>query len=382
MRRRSTALAFTVVCVALSACSKQSWKPGAAPGPQGRAAATASAPATGAIATPAVALTPVATLVAQTTTQVSSSEDAQSASAAKPASAPRVEISDKTEGPFEVHGQAFTFVKHMQKIAGSRSADDSTVEWWELRDSTGKAAYRAQYNVNFQDRTFEESEEVDARELKTKFGQGILIDGESLPSAPGTGSWVQIFGWFNRKLVPFGAPISIEGGFRGEDVDTFQPSMMFRGQQPQTVSRDVLNFRLWTGNFNIDYAVAIDWILGSLRPASTCMQRTSSGASSACRYKAEAESSARNQETFVRLFSEPNPGLTPKHLVIKPESKVELVEAQVPISWNSDEHNISFGVQVSNHPSPAIWLHVKVDGQDGWISGEEDFEAVGLLPAG
>ena len=84
----------------------------------------------------------------------------------------------------------------------------------------------------------------------------------------------------------------------------------------------------------------------------------------------------------MRLFSEPDPGFTPKHLVIKPESKVELVEAQVPVSWNSDEHNISFGVQVSNHPSPVIWPHVKVDGQDGWISGEEDFEAVGLLPAG
>jgi hypothetical protein len=27
-------------------------------------------------------------------------------------------------------------------------------------------------------------------------------------------------------------------------------------------------------------------------------------------------------------------------------------------------------------------IHVKIDGQDGWISGEEDFEAVGLPGAG
>jgi len=299
-----------------------------------------------------------------------------------PAGAPHVEISEKTEGPFHVNGQAFTFVKHMQKIAGSKSPDDSTVEWWELRDSAGKSVYRAQYGVNFQNGTFEETEDVDARELKTKFGQGILVDGQSLPSAPDTGSWVQIFGWFNGKLAPFGAPISIEGDFVGEDVDSFQPSAMFRGQQPQTVSRDVLNFRLWTGNFNIQYPVAIDWILGSLRPAWTCMQRTSSGPSAACRYKVEAESSPRSEETFVRLFSEPDPGFTPSHVVIKPESKIEFVEAQMPVSWNSDEHNISFGVQVSNQPSPVIWLHLKVDGRDGWISGEEEFEAVGLLQAG
>jgi len=29
-----------------------------------------------------------------------------------------------------------------------------------------------------------------------------------------------------------------------------------------------------------------------------------------------------------------------------------------------------------------VWIHVKIDGQDGWISGEEDFEAVGLPGAG
>jgi hypothetical protein len=29
-----------------------------------------------------------------------------------------------------------------------------------------------------------------------------------------------------------------------------------------------------------------------------------------------------------------------------------------------------------------VWIHVKIDGQDGWISGEEDFEAVGLPQAG
>jgi len=179
-----------------------------------------------------------------------------------------------------------------------------------LRDASGKAAYREQYGVAFENGTFSETEDVGARELKTKFGQGILIDGMSLPSAPNSGSWVQFFGLFNGKLVPFGGPISTEGEFLGEEVDSYQPSAMFRGQQTQTVSHDVLNFRMWTGNFNIVYAVAIDWTQGALRPAWTCMQRTSKGPSSACRYKVQVDPAPHSELTFVRLFGEPDPGFT------------------------------------------------------------------------
>lgn len=384
MHKGVTAIVAAVVCVALLSCSKQASRPTASlAGGNPKSAQTTAVPLAANSPGTSTAM-PVVTPIAQTTAAQATGSDAAQSAIATAAGAPKIEISEKTEGPFQVNGQAFTFIKHIQKIAGSKSPDDSTVEWWELRDANGKAAYRVQYGVNFMNGTFEETEDVDARELKTKFGQGILVDGESLPSAPDTGSWVQVFGLFNGKLVPFGAPISIEGDFTGEDVDSFQPSALFRGEQPRSVSRDVLNFRLWTGNFNIHYAVAIDWMQGSLRPAWTCMQKTSTGPSSACRYKVEAEASPRSEETFIRLFSEPDPGFTPRHVVVKPESKIEFVEAEVPVSWNADEHNISFGAQVSNPPSPsdAIWLHIKVDGQDGWISGEEDFEAVGLPQAG
>jgi hypothetical protein len=224
---------------------------------------------------------------------------------------------------------------------------------------------------------FEETEDVGARELKTKFGQGILIDGESLPAAPNTGWWVQVFALVNGKLTPLSAPITGDGDFLGEDTDSFQPTAMIRGQQPQIVSRDVLKFREWTGNFNILYDVEIDWIQGTLRPAWTCTRMTSKGPSSACRYKVEANPTRGNDLTFVRVFSEPDDGFTPKHVVLKPESKIDYVEAQMPVSWNADQSNTTLGMSGSEK----TWLHIKVDGQDGWISGEEDFEAVGLPQA-
>jgi len=361
--------AAVIACVATLGCSKQPLQQvAAASSASPRPVASSQASATSATATP------VSTSLAQTKTPF-----------ATPAqTAPPLVAADQTAGPFHVGTQTFTFVKHIQKIDGSKSPDDSTVEWWELRDATGKAAYREQYGVSFENGTFTETEDVGARELKTKFGQGILVDGMSLPSAPNSGSWVQVFGLFNGKLVPFSGPIATEGEFLEEEVDSFQPSALSRGQQPQTVSRDVLNFRMWTGNFNITYAVAIDWTQSALHPAWTCMERTSKGPSSACRYKVQADPAPRTEMTFVRLFSEPDPSFPPKHVVIKPDSKIEYLEAQMLVSWNSNEKNTTFGVQVSDAPSPSdpIWLHIRVDGQEGWIFGEEDFEAVGLPTAG
>jgi hypothetical protein len=291
--------------------------------------------------------------------------------------APKLVASDVTQGPFLLGDQSFTFIKHIQSIEGSKSVDDSMVEWWELRDDRGKTVYRQQYGLNFQDKTFADTEDVDARELKASFGRGILINGGSLPSAPNSGWWVQVFGLVNGKLSAMGAPMSTEGDFIGEEVETYQSSALFRGQQMRSVSRDLLNFRVWTGNFSIIYGVLIDWVQGTVRPAWICSRMTAKGQVSACRYKVEASPVRDKEMTFVRLFSEPEDGFTPKHVVIKPESRIDYLEAEAAVPWSADQNNISFGVSGGGQ----VWLHIRVDGQEGWISGEEDLEAVGLSAA-
>lgn len=289
---------------------------------------------------------------------------------------PKVVAADHTEGPFHVGGQSFTFVKHVQSVKSNTSGDDSTVEWWELRDAAGKAVYRRQYPVGFENRTFVETENVDARELKASFGQGILIEGGELPSAPNGGWWIQIFGLINGKLTPLSGAMCADGAFLGEQVESYQPSPTFRGQQPQSVSHDVLKFRVWTGNVSIIYGVIIDWIQGKLRPEWTCL--TAQGQLSGCHYQIEANPVRGSEMTFVRLFPEPENGFIPKHVVVKPDSKIDYLEAEASVSWSAYQDNISLGV---SDPGK-VWLHVKIDGQDGWISGEEDFDAVGLPQAG
>ena len=350
-------------CLALLACSKPIAKQQSPP------------PAETHVAQAFAGTSPGQTSISSTTTtQISST------TAAAPQTSAAVSAHDESVGPLHISGQSFSFIKHVRTIGEQKPENESTVEWWELRDAAGKAVYRAEYGYTVENGRFDTTEDVGARELKTKFGQGILVDGQGLPSAPNTGSWIQVFGLFDGKLVPLSSPVSTEGEFLEETVDTYQHSAMFKGQQPQTISRDVLKFRMWTGNFNLEYLVAIDWIQAKLHPAWTCMERTSKGPSSSCRYKVEVEPAPRTDMSFVRLFNEPDEGSVPKHVVIKAESKIEFVEAQVAISWISDEHNTTFGLP--NDSPEKVWLHIRVDGQDGWISGEEDFNAVGLPEAG
>jgi hypothetical protein len=214
--------------------------------------------------------------------------------------------------------------------------------------------------------------------------RGFWSRADGCPSTPNGGWWVQVFGFLNGKLKPFSTPMSTDGEFLGEDVETFQPTPLFQGRQVQPVSRDVLKFREWTGNFSILYSVAIDWIQGAVRPVWICHQLTSKGPGSSCRYKVQADPIRGKEMTFVRLFSEPDEGFIAKHVVIKPDSKLEYIEAQMPVRWSSEQNSTTIGMMKGDgaDPNDKIWLHIRVDGQDGWIFSQEDFEAVGLPMAG
>jgi hypothetical protein len=105
--------------------------------------------------------------------------------------------------------------------------------------------------------------------------------------------------------------------------------------------RDVLKFKVWTGNFSIVYPVLINWISGKLEPAWRCMETTSKGQVERCSYPIMAEGHRDEQPTFVRLFPEPDEGFTPKHVVVQPQTRIEYLEARVPVVWSSDATGIS-----------------------------------------
>jgi hypothetical protein len=298
---------------------------------------------------------------------------------------PNVTVSESGE-TFTVAQRTFRMITHLQRIeASTTQAADETVEWWELRDALDHVMYRQSYPVAFQNGMFESTVAISARSFTTEQGSGILVEGIDLPSAPGSGGWVQVFGFrYGRDKYgadeslfgPFGPPIYVEGEFLDVDSDRAGSKPLATGGPTVMVMHDILRFKVWTGNFHIIYPVLINWITGNLQPAERCLETTSKGPIERCSYPVQVEAHRENQPTFVRLFPEPDENFTPKHVIVQPASRIEYIEARTPMAWSEDPKAISFTVNGD------VWLKIRIDGHDGWIHSDEDFEAIGLPPAG
>jgi hypothetical protein len=294
---------------------------------------------------------------------------------------PKVVASDHSQ-TLTIAEHTFRLLTHLQRV---ETTQDETVEWWELRNEKEQVVYHQAYPVAIQDGGFESTVGISAIPFTTQQGGGILVEGMELPSAPGTGGWLQVFGFkYGRDRYgtdeslfgPFGAPIAIEGEFLEVGTDPLRPTPTFMGGANVTTMHDILRFRVWTGNFSILYPVLINWITGRLQPAWRCIETTSKGPSQRCSYATQIEAHRDNQMTFVRLFPEADDSFTPKHVVVQPDTKIEYLEAKVPMTWSEDSKSISFSVNGD------VWLKIRINGQEGWIHSEEDFEAVGLPQAG
>jgi hypothetical protein len=139
----------------------------------------------------------------------------------------------------------------------------------------------------------------------------------------------------------------------------------------------------------------VDWAQGKITPAQPCDEQAAKGGSGevqACQYKVLPETDRQiDSTTFVTLCASPgekceNPG----KVVVKMNSKVDLLVAQVKAQWNGgvaagpsgkseklmDAMDDAGGVGWA--PNDEFWLKVRIDGKEGWMHGEEDFNAFGL----
>jgi len=302
-------------------------------------------------------------------------------------SPPKLEVKEETT-QLKAGAETYTFVKREHQLVGPKGVQDASTEWWELRDPAGKVVYResgAPPKLTDQG-DFEETSEVSASSAHADGGDVILVEGMQLPSAPNSGSWVQVFGrkWGSatQPLTSFGPAISTEGEFTGLGIDHRRdaPKPPRPGVTVVTL-HDVLKFRVWTGNFEIEYPVLINWITGRVEPAMRCYRTTMKGRIERCSYPIKVDPHRDgNDLTFVRMFHEPEELGTPKHVVIKPTSKIEFLEAEVPVTWQVDAKNIFIGA--SGPESDDTWVKVRIDGQEGWIHTQEDFLAIGLPQSG
>ena len=292
---------------------------------------------------------------------------------------PQAAQSEQRLGPFSIVGQKYTVVLYNRKRApGTTQETGETLVAMEIRDAAGAVQYRRTFPYQTGAVEFSDAWSVSAGILAGKHGTGLLVnyDCDSEPSAPEPepSSWWQLFGVVNGKLKPFGGPLQVQGGLLpgqeiGKRLTTVSPD-------PQS---DALEFKVWSKHFRLVFPVRIDWTRGKLALAQSC---------EVCQYKVLPEQDRRVEDlTFVRFC--PNPGRKcekPERVLVKATSKVELVAAQVNVKWSEGSASAPSG----NSDKPMddegaialtgddLWLKLRIDGKDGWIYSEEDFNALGL----
>ena len=301
--------------------------------------------------------------------QVSLSDASQTGQAARvTVEQPRVEDVVERKGPFTIKGQTFTVVEHLKRTRQEGEAgDDATLALLEIVDSGGVVQYRDDFAYAAGDGGFCPAS---VKVISGSNGAGFLLEMACEVSAPeGGGSW-QILSVSNGKISALGKPFSAQGV-----MGDFVPGKINKIGNATQILPDELRIRLFTGYFYVSVPLRVGWE-GGLALAQSCFSQTGHGfAPDGCEMPVEdVERHPSEQElTFVRMFSESNDQTRiPEHVVVKKDSRVEVLACKVFVTLQESKTGINLGV------GPDIWVKFRVDGKEGWIHTEEDLQAVGL----
>lgn len=302
------------------------------------------------------------------------------------AATPTIAEFRRQEGPFDLGGQRFTVDFQMKRLGGlGRAADPDfgeTLATMEIKDPGGRVHFRKTFPYEVSGDRFVDTIAASAKILRGRQGRGLLVTYGMLPSTPLGGESWQVFGLFvgppsaplNGRLVPFSKSIVAEGqlitGTPGESV-------VETSQEPG-LQGDVLRFRVWAGNFFVIVPLRILWFRNTIGPAWRCVKMTPRGPKPICAIGVEVERHPPDEDmTFVRLRPEAGEGIgVAQHVVVKRNSKVEFLGAETEVVWKETADSVSLGV------SDDVWLKVRIDGREGWIHTQEDFQAIGLPQSG
>jgi hypothetical protein len=301
---------------------------------------------------------------------------------------------EKQLGPFSFGGRNYVVVLRERKVQpGAAGETGDTVVSMEIRDAAGTALFRRTFPYQTKNEEFSDSWSVWAKPLIGTHGSGLLVSYgfDSEPSAPepeSTGSW-QVFGVVGGKFKPFGAPLTVQGGL----LPNPSTANIYLDKEIKTAGgldehSDLLEFKVWARRFRLIFPIRVNWAQGRLAPVVPCQKGAQGARPDACRYKVVPEDDRHTAElTFVRLCPNPTKCEKPEKVVVKGDSKVEFPASRVIVEWtdgnaagpsanSKDPMNDAGGIVVS--PDSETWLDVRVDGKEGWINSEEDFNALGM----
>jgi len=288
---------------------------------------------------------------------------------------PKLEDVEERKGPLTIGGQTFTIVLHSKRLPGQKGNFEQALASLEIFDASGVVQHREEFPYAVENGTFAESCEASVNPISGSNGAGFLLDTGCEPSAPESGGPWRILAVTNGKISPVGKPLYAEGQIGG-----FVPGKISKIGNLTQILPDELRIRLFTGYFYVSVPVRVGWVEGKLALAQHCFYQTGHGvAEGGCEMPVESveRSSSQQELTFVRMFTESSEQIgMPAHVVVKQDSKVEILAGKVFVTWEEEKSGIGLGV------GDDIWVKVRIDGKEGWIHTDEDLQAVGLYRAG
>jgi hypothetical protein len=294
----------------------------------------------------------------------------------------RAKDTEERDGPFLIGGQNYTVVLRKKRFANlGDSATLETLLRVEIMDASGAVVYSKEFPAAIEQGRAQSFVSVSAQLISGKTGNGLLMRYVERRAASQTGgvsaieSW-QLIGLVNDKIAPLGKPAQI--GTAGAGGAFMGVMMRATNGNVSVISQpDTIEVRAWSGSLYAFIPLRVNWNHGGLAEGQRCMEMLGGGLREVgCDMRVEVNRKPSAEEySFLRVFPEAHEDPEAvEHVVVQKDSKVEILGTRSIVTWqeNGDLLRPAFS---------DLWLHVRVDQHDGWISGEEDFLAVGL-PAG
>jgi hypothetical protein len=308
---------------------------------------------------------------------------------------PQLHDSLTRQGPFTLGNQRFSVLFHYKvaeavSSAAARTDSTSTLALLEILDARGNSVYQQNfsYAVSTPSRRLLTAS---ASLLPGAGGVALVIRFLDRPVASPESterfakeSW-QLFGMVNGHLAPLGPVLPLGHGSHITVGGTLAAVMTKGGiaVMPMASTAEVLSFRAWTGNFYAAVPVRFDWAHGQWGEGEQCYQ-TAQGTLTerGCIMPVQATPQPRSPDAdtlYVQLFAAPD-GETDNSLnvPVSPDSRLEFLEMQAIVQWQVQGPAPDQGQPRVSCTFSNVWLRTRIDGQEGWVHGQEAFDALGL----
>jgi hypothetical protein len=313
-----------------------------------------------------------------------------SASSSSAQAEPGVTNTVTREGPFSLGGQQYTVLLHDKVILETRSrgasAANFTTTLWrvEFLDPQGNSVYQETFPYSLVQRRFTQTLSASTSLLPGTGGEALVIrflerTAPSPDAEPQLAkeSW-EVFGIVNGHLAPFGPVLPLG---RGTDITVggVVAAVMMKGGiavMPMASTAEVLAFRVWNGNFYALVPVRFDWANGKWGEGEECYALDNGSLRErGCIMRLEAAPQPRPPDSdtiYVHLFEGPDGDLDNSiNVPVSPDSHPEFLEMMAIVQWQAHDQRVECSFR-------NLWLRIRINDKEGWVHGQDAFDALGL----